>query len=192
MAIHSDRDLRIERDGDALIIQHNTGGFNWGGAFFAGMGFIFVIAFLSSIGQLITFYGQMAWPASSGYTAVAWFTMSCATIGPIGYIAFGVLTMLPRVTTTVFNLRSRDVIHSTSICKRPHRSHRYAFDDLADIFLHAGSEAEACMPHIRLKARSRVLTLVHGGISLPSGLNLVETICTATGLPKRRDYFGST
>jgi len=61
---------------------------------------------------------------------------------------------------------------------------------LAGIYLGEDGEG-ACKPHIRLKARVRVLTLVHMRISIPAGLNLVEIICTGTGLPKTLDYFSN-
>jgi len=99
MAIDSDPGVRIESDGDALIIRQNTSGL---GAILAGMGCISFIFLLLSIGRPMT--------------ADAWLIRG--TILAILFIV-EVLPGVPRVTTTAFNLRSREVIQSKSVWNRP-------------------------------------------------------------------------
>jgi hypothetical protein len=158
--------LQIECDGDMLTVRAKNGVTRWLGALFAGAGLGLMIAAANP--HLV----HMSRP---------WLVLLCAVF----LVGCGVFLLVPHVTTTIFDSRSRQVVYSTSTCNRPPKMERYAFEDIAGIVLNKDFGISHCAPYLEVKEpRNRLLLSPQNGIvSVAAGVNLMEAICAATGLP---------
>jgi len=164
--IHSD--LRLERQGNALILQskHNA---RWLSALVGG----FALFFLFKLFNV---------PDQSGFgLLVYWFSVA---IG-VAFLGIGVFLSLPREVTTTFDLDSHCVVHLVSIGRgRYERRRTYAFADILGLRLNGyAAEPDSYMP---------VMTLLSGETRWLSTANTsylicettIEAICAVTGLQK--------
>lgn len=160
------RGLRIERDGDTLAIRAENGIARWLGALFVtiGLGLVFAAA--------NTHTGQVSRP---------WIVLLCGAFS----VGCGVFLIVPRVHTTIFDSRSRQIVYSTNICNRAPHTERYTFDEITGIVLNKSIGISHCSPYLDLKERGSRLLLGpnNGFVSVSAGVDLMEAICAATGLP---------
>jgi len=157
-------DLRLERQGNALILQskHNA---RWLGALVGG----FALFFLFKLFNV---------PDQSGFgLLVYWFSVA---IG-VAFLGIGVFLSLPREVTTTFDLESHRVVHLVSIGRgRYERRRTYAFAEILGLRLNGyTAEPDSYMP---------VMTLLNGQTRWLSTANTsevtIEAICAVTGLQK--------
>ena len=156
-------DLRLERQGDALIVhsEHNA---RWFGALVGGFGLIFLIVWISMQSGLALLVGVV--------------------IG-VTLLGSGVFLLLPRQVTTTFDLPSHRVVHHVSFGRGWYERRRtYAFAEIAGLRLSGyDPEHDSYMP---------VMTLQNGEMRWLSTANnsylicamTIEAICAATGLQK--------
>jgi hypothetical protein len=92
---------------------------------------------------------------------------------------------MPHVYITIFDSRSRQVVYSKSICNRAPKTERYAFEEITGMALNKSLGISHCSPYLELKERRKRLLLspLSGFVSVSAGVNLMEAICAATGLP---------
>jgi hypothetical protein len=163
-------DLRLERQGDALII-HSRHDARWMGAILVG----FALYFIWRI------YG-IGIPNQSGLVVLGyWFGV---VIG-VTFLGIGVFLSLPREVTATFDLRSRRVVHYVSIGRGWYERRRtYAFAEIAGLRLNGyDAEPDAYMPVMTLRnGETRWLGTANSGFLI--GTMTIEAICAVTGLQK--------
>jgi hypothetical protein len=164
MAKHSG--LQIERDGDMLTVRAKNSVTRWLGALFVGAGVGLVFAAAST---------------HTGHVSRPWIVFLCGAFS----VGCGVFLIVPQVFTTIFDSRSRQVVHTTSIWNRAPNTERYTFGDIAGIALNRAPRISHCSPYLELKeTRGRLLLSPNSGfVTVSAGVNLLEAICAATGLP---------
>jgi hypothetical protein len=161
-------DLRIERQGDALIVQskHNR----WHGAL--GVGFaLFWLTKIYGIGM-----PDQNW-AFAGY----WLGV---VIG-VALFGFGVFLLLSREIITTFDLRSHRVVHHVSIGRGWYERRRtYSFAEIAGLLLNEyHGETHSYMPVMTLlNGETRWLSTANGSYLICA--MTIEAICAVTGLQK--------
>jgi hypothetical protein len=166
MRMAKDRGLWIERDGDMLTVRAENGITRWLGALFLGVGLGLVIAAAN------THTGQVSRP---------WIVFFCGAFS----VGCGVFLIVPRVHTTIFDSRSRQIVYTTSIWNRAPHTGLYAFEEITGLVLNKSIGISHCSPYLELKERGRRLLLSpnSGFVSVSAGVDLMEAICAATGLP---------
>jgi hypothetical protein len=158
--------LQIGSDGDTLTVRAKNGVTRWLGALFVGAGLGLIIAAANP--HIV-------------HMSRTWLVLLCAVF----LVGCGVFLLVPRVTTTIFDSRSRQVVYSARIWNRPPKMERYAFEDIAGIVLNKDFGIGHCAPYLELKEPGNRLLLSpqNGIVSVTAGVNLMEAICAATGLP---------
>ncbi len=160
------RGLHIERNGDTLTVRTKNSVTRWLGALFlgAGLGLLFAAAH-----------------PHANHASHTWIGLLCGVFS----IGCGVFLIVPHVYTTIFDSRSRQVVYSTSILNRAPKTERYTFDEIAGIALNKLIGVSHCAPYLELKEQRRRLLLSpnNGLVSVSAGVDLMEAICGATGLP---------
>jgi hypothetical protein len=164
-------DLRLERQGDALIVhsKHNA---RWFGALTGGFALYFLIKLFSL-------------PAQSGVGLLALLAYSFGVAICVTFVGIGSFLSLPRVVTTTFDLRSQRVIHHLSIGRGWYERRRtYAFAEIAGLRLNGyDAEPDAYMPVMMLRnGETRWLSTANSSYLISS--MAIEAICAATGLQK--------
>ncbi|WGJ16275.1 hypothetical protein QEV83_08560 [Methylocapsa sp. D3K7] len=156
--------LRIETDGDTLTVRAKNGITRWLGALFVAAGL-----------------GLMIAAANPHTVSRIWLVLFCAVF----LLGCGIFLLLPQVYTTIFDSRSRQIVYSIRTWNRPPKIERYAFEDIAGIALNKDFGIGHCAPYLELKKpQNRLLLSPQNGIvSVTAGVNLMEAICAATGLP---------
>jgi len=164
--IHSD--LRLERQGNALILQskHNA---RWLSALVGGFALFFLFKLFSV-------------PDQSGFgLLVYWFSVA---IG-VAFLGIGVFLSLPREVTTTFDLDSHRVVHLVSIARGWYERRRaYALEEIAGLRL-TGYDAEphSYMPVMTLRnGETRWLGTANSSYLIST--MTIEAICAVTGLQK--------
>jgi hypothetical protein len=156
--------LHLKREGDALILRSTNGG-QWFGAFFSGFAVFWLIG--------LTILG------AGGFSY--WFGL---LIG-VTLVVVGLVVLLPREITTIFDPRSRRVLHNVSLCKGWYeRRQPYSFDEIAGLGVkeYAG-EGYAYVPVLVLRGgRIRWLAEWDGGYL--AFTKTMDEVCGATGLPR--------
>jgi hypothetical protein len=161
-------DLRLERPGNALILQskHKV---KWLGALVGG----FTLFFLFKLFNV---------PDQSGFgLLVYWFSIAIVVV----FLGISVFLSLPREVATTFDLDSHSVVHLVSIGRgRYERRRTYAFAEILGLRLNGyAAEPDSYMP---------VMTLLNGETRWLSTANTsyltsettIEAICAVTGLQK--------
>jgi len=163
-------DLRLERQGDALIMhsRHNA---RWLGALLVG----FALYLIWRI------YGIRI-PNQSGLALLGY---SFGVVIGVTLLGIGVFLSLPREVTTTFDLRSHRVVHHVSIGRSWYECRRtYAFAEIAGLRLteHDGVPY-SYMPVITLRnGETRWLSTANGSYLICA--TTIEAICAVTGLQK--------
>jgi len=175
-------DLRLERQGDALIMhsRHNA---RWLGALLVS----FALYFIWRI------YG-IGLPNQSGLALLGY---CFGVLIGVTFLGIGVFLSLPREITTTFDLRSHRVVHHVSIGRGWYeRRHTYGFGEIAGLRLieHDG-EPYSYMPVMTLQnGKTRWLSTANCSSYL-IGATTIEAICAVTGLQKlgiaRQRWWGS-
>jgi hypothetical protein len=157
-------DLRLDRQGDALIV-HSRHSARWVGALLGGFA-LFCLIF------------EIRIPNQSGLALLAyWFGV---VIG-VAFVGIGVFLLLPREVTTTFDLHSHRVVHHVRIGRGWYERHRtYAFAEIAGLRLN-GYNGDSYMPVMTLRnGETRWLSTANGSYLIYA--MTIETICAATGL----------
>jgi hypothetical protein len=160
-------DLRLERQGDALIVRskHNA---RWVGALLCGL-------------ALWLLYGIWI-PNQSGLALLAYWL---GVVIGMAFVGIGVFLFLPREVTTTFDLRSHRVVHHVSIAHGCYERRRtYAFAEIAGLRLNGYvGEHESYMPVLALQnGETRWLSTANNSYLI--GAMTIEAICGVTGLQK--------
>jgi hypothetical protein len=164
-------DLRLERQGDALIV-HSSHNARWAGALVGG----FALYFIWRI------YG-IGIPNQSVLAMFAyWFGLMIGVM----FAGIGGFLLLPREVITTFDLRSQRVVHHVSIGRGWYERRRtYDFAEIAGLGLseYYGEEPPSYMPVMTLRSRETRWLSTANGSYLPCAIT-IEAICAATGLQK--------
>jgi hypothetical protein len=163
-------DLRLERQGDALIV-HSRHIARWVGVLLVGFG-LYLIWRIYGIGL-----PNQSWLALLAY----WFGLVLGVM----FLGIGVFLLLPREIITTFDLRCRRVVHHLSIGHGWYERRRtYAFAEIAGLRLHGhDAEPDSCMPVMMLlNGETRWLSTANGNYLICA--TTIEAICAVTGLPK--------
>lgn len=184
--------LRIERCSNKLVVQaENTT--SWSISLLCvAIGLIAAVVFVPRYGLSITINDEVIAPGSPKYYSSYLFMVGAAGLFSLFFSGVGLLMMAPRTFITVFDSKSRTVVHSTSIWNRSPNVRRYSFDELSEAHLHADPESDQCLPYVKLKGRIGLVSLVPSGISVRAGYDLIDAICTVTGLPKNLNFDAAT
>ncbi len=108
-------------------------------------------------------------------------------------IVVGVLSILPRSVITIFNMRSLRLLHRVNIFNSPYRTRAYSFAEIESVGFIRGSKIDERdpMPTISLKNGTMlplgVFNLDRFHVSDSGCTEIIDVICTATGLRKRVD-----
>jgi hypothetical protein len=163
-------DLRLERQGDALIL-HASNGARWLGALGGGLG-LYLIWRIYGIGL-----PNQSWLALLAYCF--------GLVLGVMFLGIGVFLLLAREITTTFDLRSRRVVHHLSIGHGWYERRRtYAFSEIAGLRLNGhDAESDSCMPVMMLlNGETRWLSTANGSYLICA--TTIEAICEVTGLQK--------
>jgi hypothetical protein len=169
-------DLRIERQGDALIV-HSRRIARWVGALLVGFA-LYLLMRIYGIGIV----------NQSGLALLAyWFSV---VIG-VMIVGIGVFLLLPREVITTFDLRSHRVLHHVSIGRGWYERHRtYAFAEIAGLGLKYNAEPGSYMPVMALRnGETRRLSTANGSYLIYK--TTIEAICAVTGLQNLGVSWGS-
>jgi hypothetical protein len=170
-------DLRLERQGDALIV-HSRRVASWVGA-------------LSIFGFALIWLKQIYWimmPNQSGRALLGYWLS--VVIG-VMIVGIGVFLLLPREVITTFDLRSHRVHHHLSIGRGCYdRRSTYAFAEIAGLGLKYYAEPGSYMPVMALRnGETRRLSTANGSHLIYA--MTIEAMCAATGLQNIGVRWGS-
>jgi hypothetical protein len=161
-------DLRLERQGDALIVHAKHKG-RWVG----------VLAGVFGLYLIWRIYGieipNQGVPALVAY----WFALMIGAMSA----GIGVFLLLPREVTTTFDLGSCRVVHHVSIGRGWYERRRtYAFAEIAGLRLTGyDAESDSHMPAMTLRnGKTRWLSTANGSYLICA--MTIEAICAETGL----------
>jgi hypothetical protein len=161
-------DLRLERQGDALVVRAQHNGRCVG--VLAGAFGLYLIWRIHGIGI----------PDQNVPALVAfWFGLLIGVMSA----AIGVLLLLPREVITTFDLRSSRVVHHVSIGRGWYeRRHTYAFAEIAGLRLTGhDAESDSYMPAMMLRnGKTRWLSTANGSYLICA--MSIEAICAETRL----------
>jgi hypothetical protein len=161
----TDNNFHLDRQGDALILQALNGN-QWFGALFGGFALFWVIGWIIQEKER----GLGFW---------------LGLVVGVTFIAVGIFLLVPRRITTIFDVRSRQVLHHISIGYGWHeRRHSYTFDEIAGLGVkeYAG-EGYSYLPVLILRTgKMRWLAAGNGGYLAYA--KTIEDVCAATGLEK--------
>ena len=163
-------DLRLERQGDALIV-HSSHNARWGGALVGG----FALYFIWRI------YG-IGIPDQS---VLALLGYGFGLVIGVMFAGIGGFLLLPREVITTFDLRSQRVVHHVSIGRGWYERRRtYAFAEIAGLRLNRYDAApDSYMPIMTANGSNLICAMT------------IDAICAVTGLQKlgvaRQRWWGS-
>jgi hypothetical protein len=162
-------DLRLERQGDALVVHAKHRG-RWVGVLVGGFGLYLIWRV----------YG-IEMPDQGAPVLVAyWFGLLIGVMPA----SFGVF-LLPREVTTTFDLSSRRVVHHVRMGRGWYEHRRtYAFTEIAGLSLTGyDAESDSYMPAMALQnGKTRWLSTANGSYLICA--MTIEAICAETGLHK--------
>ena len=160
-----ERGLHLERTDDSLVVR-STNRQNWGGMLFGAIAVFMLVAVVhkppgSQIGLLAT-------------------ALMCLT-----FLGFGLYFAMLQEVSTIFDWRSRRVVHTLNIAWYQRRRD-YSFADVASVGVKEfyGEGGYSYMPVMRLR-NGETRSLSAGNYGYPSCAELVDEICAATGLDRR-------
>jgi hypothetical protein len=159
-----ERGLHLERTGDSLIVR-STNRQRWVGALFAAFAVIFLVAIARK-------------PPGNDIGRVVSVLMALAFFG------FGLFATLLREVRTIFDCRSRRIVHTLTVGSYQRRR-EYSFADVASVGVREFySDGYSYMPVVRLpNGETRWLGAANYGYL--SCARVVDEICRATGLIRR-------
>jgi hypothetical protein len=161
-------DLRLDRQGDALIV-HARYIARWVGALVGGFG-LYLFWRIYGIGI----------PNQSVLAFLAyWFGLMIGSM----FFGIGVFLLLPREVITIFDLRSHRVVHDVSIGRGWYERRRtYAFTEIAGLGLkeYYGKPYYYMPVMTLLNGETRWLSTANGSYLIHA--TTIEAICAVTGL----------
>ena len=165
---HIQADLRLERQGNALILhsKHNA---RWLGALVGGFA-LFVLFKLFNV------------PDQSGFGLLVY----CFSVAiGVAILGVGVFLSLPREVTTTFDVDSHRVVHLVSIGRgRYERRRTYTFAEILGLRLNGyAAEPDSYMP-VMMLLNNQTRWLSTASASFLICETTIEAICAETGLQK--------
>jgi hypothetical protein len=164
-------DLRLERQGDALIV-HSRHIARWVGVLLACFA-IYLTWRIYGIGS-----PNQSWLALLAY----WFGIVLGVM----FLGIGVFILLPREVITTFDLGSHRVVHHLSICRGWYERRRgYAFAEIAGLRLNGhDAQPDSYIPVMALRSgETQWLSTSNIGSYLTCEVT-IEAICEVTRLQK--------
>ena len=161
------RHLRLERKGDTLVLRATTAAW-WFGALFGGFSVFWLLGWIrQGAGGGLAYWGGVVMGAA--------------------FLLFGLFLSLPREVNTIFDLRSRRVLHNVSFCMGLYeRRQAYSFDEIAGLGVKESDSSDSSysyMPVMVLRSgKTRPLAVGREGYLAMA--NTVDDVCSATGLAK--------
>ena len=159
------RHLRLERKGDALVLRATNAAW-WLGALFGGISVLWLLGWIrQEAGRGLSYWGGV--------------------LMGVAFVLVGLFLFLPREVNTIFDLRSRRVLHNVSFCGGLYERHRaYSFDEISGLGVKEyGGEGYSCMPVMVLRG-GKTRRLAANSEGYLAMANTIDDVCSATGLAK--------
>lgn len=157
--------LSLERKGDVLVLRATNPAW-WFGALFGGFAVFWLLGWTrQEMGGGLAYWGGV--------------------LMGVAFVIIGLFLFLPREVNTVFDLRSRRVLHNVSFCRGLYeRRQAYSFDEIAGLGVKEyRGEGYSYMPAMVLRGgKTRWLATINGGYL--AFANTIDDVCRATGLAK--------
>jgi hypothetical protein len=162
------RYLRLERKGDSLVLRATNSNAAWRfGVFFVGFSVFWLVGWIRQ--------------ETGGGGLALW----GGVLMGVAFVLFGLFLLLPREVITIFDLRSRRVLHNVSSYKGLYeRRPAYSFDEIAGLGVKKSSESSYSYMPVMVLSGGKTRRLAVRGEGYLAMANTIDDVCSATGLAK--------